>query len=462
MNDMKWVGLSLKARFLNSTLSVFLTAFGVMLALIILQFGHHVQNRLSADGQNIDIVVGAKGSPIQLILSSIYHADIPTGNIPYEDFVQLKRHPHIKTAIPLALGDNWRGYRIVGTHETYLKHYQAEMAAGQVWTKPFEAVAGASVPLKVKDTFLGAHGLDVSGHVHDEEKYQIVGKLKPTGTVLDRLILTSLDSVLLLHGVDGVEGHHDHEEHGHEDEHTHHDHEEHGYEGEHAHHDHEGHGHEDEHAHADHEDEHAHHDHEAYGHEDEHTDHDAHSNTAAEAEITAILLETKTPLANMNLPRKIQRETNLQAANPALEMARLSQIMGLGAKSFTMLSILIIVIASLSIFTGLAGSFQNRMGDFAVLRAMGYSQGRIFKMIALEGLVITILGLIIGMVFGYLGFNLMVETIAALAHSGAAFTITIDMAWVALCVLLAGLLASVLPAYRAAKVDIAHQLSRHI
>ncbi len=434
MNDMKWVGLSLKARFLNSTLSVFLTAFGVMLALIILQFGHHVQNRLSADGQNIDIVVGAKGSPIQLILSSIYHADIPTGNIPYEDFVQLKRHPHIKTAIPLALGDNWRGYRIVGTHETYLKHYQAEMAAGQVWTKPFETVAGASVPLKVKDTFLGAHGLDVSGHVHDEEKYQIVGKLKPTGTVLDRLILTSLDSVLLLHGVDGVEGHHDHEEHGHEDEHTHHD----------------------------HEDEHAHHDHEAHGHEDEHTDHDAHSNTAAEAEITAILLETKTPLANMNLPRKIQRETNLQAANPALEMARLSQIMGLGAKSFTMLSILIIVIASLSIFTGLAGSFQNRMGDFAVLRAMGYSQGRIFKMIALEGLVITILGLIIGMVFGYLGFNLMVETIAALAHSGAAFTITIDMAWVALCVLLAGLLASVLPAYRAAKVDIAHQLSRHI
>jgi len=417
---------SLKSRWLNSLLSVFLTAFGVMLALIVIQFGHHVQNRLGVDGKGIDIVVGAKGSPLQLILSSVYHVDIPTGNIPYDDAEKWMRHPQVKTAIPLALGDNWKGYRIVGTTTAYMRHYDTELSDGKAWSKSFEAVAGSSVGLSLGTSFVGAHGLTEGGHVHEDEKYTVVGVMKPTGTVLDRLILTSLDSVLELHGHEGVEHTHD----GHD--HAHHHHDDEGAE----HHDHD----------------HHHHDHED-GEEAEEHDH------AAEPEITALLLTTKSPIANINLPRSINRETALQAASPAFEMARLTSMLGLGSKGFTALSAVLIVIATLSIFSGLAGSLDNRMGDLAVLRAIGYSKGRLFRIIAAEGMAIVVTGLALGLALGVWGFTLMIKIVAPLAASGAATGLSLDMALIALAVLAAGLAATLLPALRAARVDAARQLS---
>jgi putative ABC transport system permease protein len=431
MSDLLLILSSLKSRWLNSLLSVFLTAFGVMLALLIIQFGHHIQNRLSADGQGIDIVVGAKGSPLQLILSSVYHIDIPTGNIPYDEAQKWMKHPQIKTAIPLALGDNWKGYRIVGTTPDYMKHYGAELIDGHIWDKAFEAVAGASVGLKIGDEFTGAHGLMAGGHEHEEERYKITGVMKPTGTVLDRLILTSLDSVLEIHGLEGVEHEHHHDEHAHE----HHEEETHG-----------------DHAHNEEEHDHEHAEHEGHeGHDHE---------KAGEPEVTALLLTTKSPIANINLPRSINRESALQAANPGLEMARLTSMLGLGSQSFAALSALLITIAALSIFAGLAGSLENRMGDLAVLRAIGYSKRRVFKIITLEGMLIVFSGLALGLVMGLGGFVLLTHIMAPLQASGATISFTSDFILVIFAVLLAGLIAAILPALRASRVDVARQLSR--
>ncbi|MFN3700985.1 MAG: ABC transporter permease [Alphaproteobacteria bacterium] len=419
MSDFAFILSSLKSRWLGTTLSVFLTAFGVMLALLVVQFGHHIQNRLSADGQGIDIVVGAKGSPLQLILSSVYHIDMPTGNIPYTEAEKWMKHPQVKTAIPLALGDNWRGFRIIGTTPAYIEHYSAQIAEGRLWEKAFEAVIGASVGgLRVGDEFFGAHGLMAGGHEHKEEMYKVTGVMKSTGTVLDRLILTSLDSVLEIHGLRGVEHSHDHD---------HHDH-------------HHGHGH-------DHD-----HDHEHHHHHDE----------AGEPEITALLLTTKSPLANINLPRSINRESALQAANPALEMARLSAMLGLGSQSFAALSAILIVIAALSIFAGLAGSLENRMGDLAVLRAIGYSKSRLFRIITLEGMAIVIIGIIIGLGMGLYGFTLLASIITPLEASGATIRFTAEFIFVILAVMVAGLIAAMLPALRASRVDVARQLSRSV
>lgn len=416
MSDLTFILSSLKSRWLNSLLSVFLTAFGVMLALLIIQFGHHIQNSLNADGQDIDIVVGAKGSPLQLILSSVYHIDIPTGNIPYDDAEKWMKHPQIKTAIPLALGDNWKGFRIVGTTPDYMKHYGAEIAEGRIWGKAFEAMAGSSVGLKIGDEFSGAHGLMAGGHEHEEERYKITGVMKPTGTVLDRLILTSLDSVLEIHGLEGVEHEHHHDERAHD------------------------HGHNEE--------EHDH-EHEGYDHE-----------KAGEPEVTALLLTTKSPIANINLPRSINRESALQAANPALEMARLTSMLELGSQSFAALSAVLIAIAALSIFAGLASSLENRMGDLAVLRAIGYSKARVFKIITLEGMMIVINGLALGLVMGLGGFALLTRIMAPLQASGATISFTSDFILVIFAVLLAGLIAAIQPALRASRVDVARQLSR--
>ena len=104
-----------------------------------------------------------------------------------------------------------------------------------------------------------------------------------------------------------------------------------------------------------------------------------------EPEITALLIKTNSPIANINLPRSINRETNMQAANPALEITRLTSMLGFGSKTFSLLSTLLISIAILSIFSGLAGNLENRMGDLAILRALGYTKKRIFKIIVLEG-----------------------------------------------------------------------------
>lgn len=415
MNDFTFILSSLKFRWLNSLLSVFLTAFGVMLALLIIQFGDHIQNRLSADGQGIDIVVGAKGSPLQLILSFVYHLDIPTGNIPYNDAEKWMKHPHIKTAIPMALGDSWQEHRIVGTTPTYITHYAAELAKGRTWDKAFEAVVGASVSLRIGDEFYGAHGLMPGGHEHKNERYKVTGIMNPTGTVLDRLILTSVDSVLKIHGLEGVEYEH-HQEHKHEHKHTHHDH----------------------------------------GEEQTHT-HDGQT----EPEITALLLTTKSPIANMNLPRSINRESALQAASPALEMARLTSMLGLGSQSFAVLSAILITIAALSIFAGLAGSLENRMGALAVLRAIGYSKRRVFKIITLEGLMIVICGIALGLIMGIGGFALLAHIITPLQASGAAVSFTADFVLIILAVLLAGLIAAMFPALRASRVDVAQQLAQN-
>ena len=485
MTDFALAMSSLRSRWLNSSLSVLLTAFGVMLALLITQFGHHVQSRLSADGQGIDIVAGAKGSPLQLVLSAIYHVDVPTGNIPYSEAEKWMKHRLVRTAIPLALGDSWQGHRIVGTTPDYLTHYRAEMAEGRVWSKAFEAVAGASVDLDVGDEFAGAHGLMDGGHEHDSERYRVVGVAKPTGTVIDRLILTSLDSVLELHGFEGVDGdadNHDHEHGDHEGEAAHEvEGESHDHEGE-APHDHDGeeaddhkaeeaHDHKAEEAH-DHKDEEAH-DHdgeeaddhkaeEAHDHEDAHEEkHQTHRASAKRAEVTALLIRTRSPIANINLPRAINSVSALQAANPALEMARLTTMLGIGSRSFAALSALLISIAVLSIFAGLAGSLENRMGDLAVLRAIGFSKRRVFRVIALEGMTIVLSGLILGILMGVGGFTLLARIVTPLATSGAKPALTPQFVVVIGAVMVAGFVAAVLPAVRASRVDVARQLSRN-
>lgn len=446
MNTASLIKASLTSRCLNSFLSIMLTALGVMLAVIIILFAGHMEDRLGKNAKGIDFVIGAKGSPLQLILSSVYHVDIPTGNIPYDEAQRWIRHKQVKKAIPLALGDSYKGYRIVGTNEDYIKLYKGEIRNGHIWNKPFEAVAGSATGLSVGDVFSGAHGLMEGGHNHDENPYTVTGVLKPTGTVLDRLILTSVDSVLLLHGLEASHDHeHEKEEHHNHDAHEHEENAHHGHEEEHAHHE-EGHDHHDH--DAGHENEHDHH-----GHEDHHEENHEHEE-AGKPEITALLIQTRSPIAVMNLPRLINRDTNLQAAAPAYEMARLTSMLGLGSKTALALSIILIGIAGLSIFSGMAGALDNRSYDLAVMRALGFSAGRLFRLILAEGLVLVGAGLVIGIVLGHTAFDGLIHTMEPLQTSGAnAWHFDLREAGLAVFILLAGIAASLVPAIRAARLD---------
>lgn len=409
MNNLVYIILSLRNRLLGSFLSIILTAFGVAIALIVLLFTNHLQTRLSNDAQNIDIVIGAKGSPLQIILSSIYHIDIPTGNIPWDDAQRWMNHPQVDKATPLALGDSWKTHWIVGTTPDYLEIYDADFKKGKIWEKPFEAVVGSEVNLAVGEKFAGAHGLIGNGHVHEDNKYIIVGSLHKTNTVLDRLILTSLDSVLEIHGQKSLDpNNHDHD-----------------------------------------------HDHE---HEHEH-DHANHSEQQGKQEITALLLQTKSPIANMNLPYIINQDGQLQAANPALEMSRLTSMLGVGTKTLSIISTLLILISCFSIFAGIAGNLENRKTDLAILRTLGYSKKRLFLIIAGEGFFLVVLGCIAGAFLSYVGFSYLKDSMQSLSSSGARYSFIPEMIYIYCGAIAAGLFASFLPAYQAAQINVIKQLN---
>ncbi len=435
MSDLNFIYYSLKSRLLNSFLSMLLTAFGISIAILINQFSNHVNNRLSGDARDIDIVVGAKGSPLQLVLSSVYHIDLPTGNIPYDSVKELIKNPKIKTSIPLALGDNWKGYRIVGTTPEYMNHYNAKISEGRLWDKEFEIVAGSSVDININEEFIGSHGILEGGSEHGKTKYKVTGIMKPTGTVLDRLILTSLNSVLQIHGLEyinyqGKEHHNNDKDHDHDQEHEDADHHNHKLDGI---------------------------DHHSKEDNDEH-DHDE----LGKPEITALLITTKSPVANVNLPRQINRDSFMQAANPSLEITRLTSMLGLGSKSLGLISTILISIAILSIFSGLASNLENRMGDLATLRAIGYSKKRIFKIISLEGITIVVSGIVVGIIIGIVGFNTLTQAITPLKISQASFSFTLDFILIIFLVFLAGLISAIFPAYRGSKISVAKQLSRNI
>ena len=452
MNDLNLVLLSLKSRLSSSILAVLLTTFGISISIILVQFENHIKTRLNNDGKKIDIVVGAKGSPLQIVLSSIYHIDLPTGNIPYSSLKTISEDPLVDKVIPLALGDNWKNNRIVGTTYEYLEHYGAKLDKGRSWQKVFEVVAGSSVKINLNQEISGSHGLVDSNNRHDHGKYRVVGILKPTGTVLDRLLLTSLKSVLQIHGQDiedNEKHHHEYDKHEHEK----HEHDKH----EHEKHEHEKHEHE-KHEHQLNKNKHKNDNHD---HKSEQKGNSVNNNQDfIEPEITSLLITTKSPVANINLPRSINKQSQLQAANPAFEITRLSAMLGLGSKSFKLLSIIIMLIAVLSIFTGLASNFENRLRDLAILRAIGYSKARVFKIISLEGIIIVIFGIIIGLCSSFLVFNLLVDIIAPLNNSNAKFNFSIDIVIIICLVFLAGLFAAFFPAYKGSKVSVAKQLTQ--
>lgn len=200
----------LLSRPLMSAVYMLLMALGMATITFLLLFSNQLQNRFLQEARGIDLVVGAKGSPLQLILSTVQHMDIPSGNIPFDEAMRLKRSRAIKSAIPLALGDRYRNWRIVGSDRQYLAHFKAKFQEGDIWSNSFQVVLGAEVAastgMRIGSAFVGDHGLagDASGHVHDEHPYRVVGILKPTGRVVDRLILTSIDSVIEIHEEEGA------------------------------------------------------------------------------------------------------------------------------------------------------------------------------------------------------------------------------------------------------------------
>ncbi|MBT9501303.1 MAG: ABC transporter permease [Burkholderiaceae bacterium] len=188
---------------LTAALNLLLLSLGLGAISFVILVSEQVEQAVTRDLAGIDLVVGAKGSPMQIMLAGVFHLDVPTGNIPLATMELLRKQPLVARAIPLSLGDSLQGYRIVGSTPEYLDLYQAKPAAGRVWQAPLEAVLGAEVAqrsgLAVGAQFAGSHGLAGQGDAHEDRRYTVVGVLARSGSVLDRLVLTGLESVWAVH-----------------------------------------------------------------------------------------------------------------------------------------------------------------------------------------------------------------------------------------------------------------------
>lgn len=438
----------------TSILGILLTAFGTGILCVLLLTSHQIEEQLDSNSRGIDLVVGAKGSPIQLILSSIYHMDNPTGNISLAEAQKLAANPMVKLAVPLSLGDNYRGHRIVGTDSTFLQLYELEVGNGRLWQDDFEAVIGAEVArkhgLNIGDTIYGSHGLSSEGHTHDEHPYTITGILKPGHRVVDRLIISNLASVWRMHGDVGEHGEeHDHD---HADGHDH-DHDVEGID-EHEHHHGEHHDHE-----------HPEHDHSPVVEQGEHHGEPQLVKSiigdigSGEREITSMLIQYRNPAAIGMFPRLVNQHSAMQAASPALESARLFSLLGIGIDSLQVLAYVIMFMAALSVFISLYNALKSRKYDLAVMRTLGASQGKLFGIVIAEGILLTFVGAIAGIVIGHTALYLIGASTGGTTTFLEAFALLPQEAGLVVIGVAIGFVAAVIPAVKAYRTSISHTLA---
>jgi len=326
------------SRPLGAALNLLLLSLGLASITFLLLVSSQLNKAFERDLQGIDLVVGAKGSPMQLILSGVFHIDVPPGNIPLKAVQELQKHPMVAQLIPISLGDSLHSFRIVGTSHDYITHYQAKLAQGQLWIEPMQVVLGATAARKLGlamgNTFVSTHGLGEGGHAHGDSIYKVVGVLEISNSVLDRLILTDTASVWKVHE-----------------------------------------------------------DYTAVDDEDRQIMMD-------EREVTMALISYKSPLAAVTFPRYVNTSTEMQAAAPALEITRLLSMLGLGTDVLRAFAGVLLLTAGLSVFIALWSAVRERRGDLALLRMLGAPPRKVAALLLLEALWLGLLAAVLGVLAG--------------------------------------------------------------
>ena len=469
MNTLSLVWKNISQQWGSALLSILLTAFGVAILIVIYISSTSLENQLTNNTKNIDLVVGAKGSPMQLILSSLYHVDNPTGNIPMSEANKIAENPLVKLATPISLGDNYKGHRIIGTDASFLELYDLKLNQGKLWNKSFEVVLGSDVAkknnLKIGDKIFSAHGLSADAHQHDEHPFLVVGILHRTNTVVDNLILSNLASVWEVHGI------------SHNGEHIHGENCNH----EHSHESNTNHEHVDDHKHKEREDKsiNHHHDHE-HLHDDDHNHGTSHNEEIVKekpqnntyitnlgedmienqgVEITALLVKYASPTAISVLPRMINQSTQMQAASPAIESSRIFSLLGVGFDSLGLLAYVIMIIAGFSVFISLYNAMKDRKYDLAIMRTLGASKAKLFTITLVEGITITLLGGILGLIFGHFILYYITLQTSQSADFIYAFNVQPKELLILIGTIFIGIIASLLPALTAYKTTISNTLA---
>ncbi len=454
MNLMKIVMKNMRQRALATWLTGTSVALGVALAIAIILIKQGVQQRFEQGTIGYEMVIGAKGSPLQLVLNTVYNLDISPGNISWKLFEQLRADQRVKLAVPFSVGDNYHGFRIVGTTDAFFNDFEfepgrkPELEGGRIFTfsegalksafleaeqrakerearergeeykapavpentvtnRPFEAVIGSTVAketgLQIGQTFIAAHGVQPSAEAkeHTENPWTVVGILKPTQTAVDRAIYINLDSFYHIEG---------HELRG------------------------------------------------AAAPVKEKVE--EKDNDPDPGQVSSIVLKLRSPIHAFPLYREINDREDAQAAFPANEIRKLFTIVGNIDRLLFAQAILVLIVAGVAIAVSIYNSMSERRREIAILRALGARRATIFSIVLLEAMTICV----VGATAGLLGGHLVVAAANGALYRASGFVIPAfhiqPLEWYILCVAVAlGALSGIGPAWGAYRTDVAKNLA---
>ncbi len=335
---------NMRASRFTTLLTVGLAALSLGLSLATLGLRSQARDAFLNGSGGYDAVLGARGSALQLVLSSLYFLETSPGNIPWRLYQNIKAEPGVKRAYPLAMGDNFAGFRVIGTVPELITSPPESaspptLGRGQVFDPGRrEAVIGAEVArrsnLDLGKIFQPSHGLGEDGHSHDEE-YVVSGVLAPTNGPLDRVILVPIEGVLRMEG-HVLRGHEGHEYHAHPGE----------------------------------------------------------AIPDSVKEVSAVLIDFDSPQCGLKLSNafnRVGKEATL-AFPVGQQVSEIFSKLGWAHQLLSVFAVATIVISSGAILASLWVAAELRRRDYALLRALGLPRARLWQLLILEGVITTGLG----------------------------------------------------------------------
>lgn len=363
-----------------------------------------------------DLIVGARSGPSHLLLYSIFHLGNATNNMRYQSYQAIKNNPKVAWAIPISLGDSHKGYRVIGTEQSFYQHFRygeqqrLQLAKGKAFNQLYDVVLGAEVArelgYRLGDKLILTHGTHAKANAqHDDSPFSVSGILKPTGTPIDRSLQVSLKAIEAIHvGWQGGRS--------------------------------------------------------------------LPLGLGAQLkrkaslqpkEVTAVLVGLKNPLYTF----KVQRQLNqwktepLTAILPGATLVQLWKSLAFFEKVLLAVSAMVLLASFIGILITLLSSLNERRREIAILRALGIHVSQVFLLFALETLFILIAGILLGIALMFGLFALLAPVLLNLY--GMVIEIPLldlqQLSFLGL-VLMVGLFLSLIPGYLAYKKSLQDGLSQ--
>jgi putative ABC transport system permease protein len=407
---------SMRQHALSTVVTVVAVALACGLVMAVSSLSSQTRAAFTGGPAGFDAVLGARGSQLQLVLNTVFHLETSPGNIPWTLYQEVRRDPRVELAVPYAVGDNYRGFRIVGTTDDLFTRFQYQEGrrfevepGGRLFdSKRREAVIGSVVArrtgLRLRSRFNPYHGLDFDPEARHAEEYVVVGVLKPTNSPSDRVIWIPIEGVLRLDGhvLRGAG--------------------------------------------------------ESYAAEPGREIPDEHK------EVSAVMLKLRSPRDGILLDQAINRQGKVATLAWPIGrvMAELFDKLGWLHRVLELVAVLVVGVAAGTILASIHNSMNERRREFAILRALGARRRTVFGVIVCEAGLIALLGSLLG----YLVYAGILGTAAVIVRreTGVVLEITAlhPVLWITpIGMTLLGALAGLLPAAKAYRTDVADHLAPH-